>query len=139
MRSHFYRRLKILWSIRTHFTSPGHGQVKVNLFQRSRVTRWLHYLVSFWPITATKICPIAFKFTQITSKFCQILNEPFQNGQSFLTVCQSGEISPNLVTLQWRKGHQMLNCLSAINFVKLNKIYRQYKVARNNIKNKQRL
>ena len=87
-----------------------------------------------------KICPIEYKiFSQITSKFCQIINEPFQYGQSFLTVCQSGEISPNRVTLQWRKGHQMLNCLSAINFVKLNKIYRQYKVARNNIKNKQRL
>ena len=47
-----------------------------------------------------KICPIEYKiFSQITSKFCQIINEPFQYGQSFLTVCQSGEISPNLVTL----------------------------------------
>ena len=39
------------------------------------------------------------KFAEIISKFCQILNEAFQNGQSFLTACQSGEISPNLVTL----------------------------------------
>ena len=28
-----------------------------------------------------------------------IVNEPFQNGQSFIRSHQSGEISPNLVTL----------------------------------------
>ena len=39
------------------------------------------------------------KFANKISKLCQILNELFQNGQSFLTLCQSGEISPNLVTL----------------------------------------
>ena len=31
---------------------------------------------------------------------CQILNERFQNGQSSLTVCQSGEYLPNLVSLK---------------------------------------
>ena len=34
-----------------------------------------------------------------STNFSQILNEPFQNGPSFVMVCQSGEISPNLVTL----------------------------------------
>ena len=38
-------------------------------------------------------------FVKSISKFCQILKESFQNGQMFLTVCQSGEISLNLVTL----------------------------------------
>ena len=37
------------------------------------------------------------KFAKVSSKFCQILNEPIQNGQSFLTMYQ---ISPNLVTLK---------------------------------------
>ena len=39
------------------------------------------------------------KFTKVSSKFCQMVNEPFQKGQYFLTSCQSGEISQNLVTL----------------------------------------
>ena len=33
------------------------------------------------------------------SIFCQILNKHFKNGQSFYTVCQSGKILPDLVTL----------------------------------------
>ena len=37
--------------------------------------------------------------TKKSSIFYQILNEPFQNGQSFVTFYQRGEISPNLVTL----------------------------------------
>ena len=35
----------------------------------------------------------------MSSKFWQILNEHFQNGQNVLTLCQSGEILPKLVTL----------------------------------------
>ena len=46
-----------------------------------------------------KIAQLHIEFAQNISKFCQIPNEPFQNGQSFVTVCQSGEILPNLVTL----------------------------------------
>ena len=48
------------------------------------------------------------KFAQIISKFCQILNAAFRNGQSFLTVCQSGEISPNVVTL-WPSAEWMMD------------------------------
>ena len=63
-------------------------------------TRWLDYFFHFWLFTPMKICPIAVHiFDKISSKFCQILNEHFQNGQSVLTLCQIGEISPNLVTL----------------------------------------
>ena len=39
-------------------------------------------------------------------KIWQILNEHFQNGQSVITLCQSGEISPNLVTLTDSEGFQ---------------------------------
>ena len=44
-------------------------------------------------------CPIASKLAQVSSKLWQILFEPFQNGQSFLMLCKTGEILPNLVTL----------------------------------------
>ena len=40
------------------------------------------------------------KFAKIGSKFEQILNEHYQNGQSVLKLCQSDEFSPNLVTLE---------------------------------------
>ena len=52
------------------------------------------------------------EFANASQKVCQILNELFQNGQSFLTLCHLGEISTNLVTLvthqptdaaNWRK------------------------------------
>ena len=36
---------------------------------------------------------------KVSSKFCQIAIESFQNGQSFITSQQRGEISPNLATL----------------------------------------
>ena len=39
------------------------------------------------------------KFAKVSAKFCKIEDKLFQNGQSFITACQSGEISPNLVTL----------------------------------------
>ena len=41
-----------------------------------------------------------FKIAKISSKFWQILNEHFQNCQSVLTLCQSGKILPNTVTLE---------------------------------------
>ena len=44
-------------------------------------------------------CQLHNKFAKISSKFCLILNDHFQNDQNVLTLCQRGEISPNLVTL----------------------------------------
>ena len=38
-------------------------------------------------------------YVKVSSKCCQIVNEPFFNCQSVKTSYQSGEISPNLVTL----------------------------------------
>ena len=39
------------------------------------------------------------KFTKASNNFCQILNKPSENRQRHFSLCQSGEISPNLVTL----------------------------------------
>ena len=44
-------------------------------------------------------CQLHNKFAKISSKFCLILNDHFQN---VLTLCQRGKISPNLVTLLLR-------------------------------------
>ena len=52
-----------------------------------------------------KICKKHLKFTKVSLNFCQILNKPLQNDQSFLTSCLSGEISPNLVTLPTSKKY----------------------------------
>ena len=51
-------------------------------------------MLSFWRFTSMKICPTAYK---ICPNHLDIL--PNTEWPKFLTVCQSGEISPNLVTL----------------------------------------
>ena len=45
------------------------------------------------------------KFIKVGTNFWQILNKPFQNSTRLSEFCQSGEISPNLVTLLilWNK------------------------------------
>ena len=43
-----------------------------------------------------------FNFAKVGSKICQTLNIPSTIWQRFIKFCQSGEISPNLVTLQPR-------------------------------------
>ena len=63
------------------------------------VTRLLDYLFNIWAFKKLKIAPKHIKFAKLSSKCFQIQNELVQNGQSFLTFCQSGEILPNLVTL----------------------------------------
>ena len=52
-----------------------------------------------WPSGTLNICPKPFKICQSRLKFAHIVNERFQNGPSLITLRQSGEISPNLVTL----------------------------------------
>ena len=57
---------------------------------------------------------------KIHSKLCQILQECFQNGQSVLTVCLSGENSPNLVTLPTTSTSHLsvinTNCQLVVNY-----------------------
>ena len=63
--------------------------------QTSSVTRLLNYLLNIWPFTIIKFCPIALKFTNLSS----LLNKLSKNCQRILKKFQSGEISPNLVPL----------------------------------------
>ena len=56
------------------------------------------------------ICPFATrklaqkwnKFAKVSLLFCQIRNKPSKICQRPVKYCQSGEISPHLVTLNWR-------------------------------------
>ena len=64
--------------------------------RRLSVTRGLDYLLNIWLFTSVKINPIALKNCLSRLKICQLL----QNGLRLWKYCQSGEISPNLVTLR---------------------------------------
>ena len=59
------------------------------------VTRNLGYLLSFWPFTAIIFAQWDLKFAKIISKFGPILNEPFQNGQSFFNGVPKWKIFDN--------------------------------------------
>ena len=58
-------------------------------WNRSSVTMWLVKFL-FWPFPTLKIYPIA---------FCQMLNLPSKIAQGFYLYARSGDISPNLITL----------------------------------------
>ena len=53
---------------------------------------WLYYLHNIWPLTKIKFAQSIIFYTKVGKIFCQTPNKPSNN-------CQSGEISPNLVTL----------------------------------------
>ena len=63
------------------------------------VTRWLDFLYKIWPFVTKKICPVAYKIGQSRLKIVPILNKPSKSYQRHVRFHQSGEISPNLVTL----------------------------------------
>ena len=63
---------------------------------RRSVTRWINYLFNIWSFG--KLAQWHEILAMVGSKH-GTQNERFQNGQSSLTVSQSGEISPKLVTL----------------------------------------
>ena len=84
------------------------------------VTRRLECLLIILPFKTMKVCPITCKIAKFSSKLMQILNKCFQNGQSVLTVCQSGEISLNLVTLNaWCKGGLRINLKTNYNLCRV--------------------
>ena len=68
-------------------------------FYLNSVTRWLHYLLNFCPITTMKIIPFTNQFAQAVSKFCPWLNKPSNKCQWPFKCCQSVKISTNLVTM----------------------------------------
>ena len=63
------------------------------------VTRWLDYFFNFRLFTTMKVCHFDEMFAKVGFQFCQILNKTSKDSQKVLNFCQSGEISPNLVTL----------------------------------------
>ena len=63
------------------------------------MTRLLDFYVIFGHLQHRKIAQKHIKFAKVRSKCFQIPSKLFQNGQSCLTLCQSGKILPNLVTL----------------------------------------
>ena len=67
-------------------------KIPVSRFRRS-VTRWQDYLFNIWPFKTKK------KFAKVDSKFCPIKSQVTLKLSTTFITCQSGEISPNLVTL----------------------------------------
>ena len=65
----------------------------------SSVARWLEYLSKIWQFRARKFCPNS--INNFAKVGCTLSNTKyfFQISKDFLTFCQSGKISPNLVTL----------------------------------------
>ena len=54
---------------------------------------------NIWSFTTGKSWPKHDIFAKVGPKFCQSLNNPLTIWQIFINFCQSGEMSPNLVTL----------------------------------------
>ena len=75
--------------------------VKLTTFQPppTTVTRLLDYLQNIWTFPTLKFDQWQIKLAKLSSKFSQILITHFQNSNSFLMLCQRGQILPNLVTL----------------------------------------
>ena len=69
------------------------------------MTRWLDYISTFGHLHQRKFAQWHTKLAKVGLKFCQILNEPSKNCPRLWRYCQSGEISPNLVTLSKLVSH----------------------------------
>ena len=96
------------------------GLIRKSLFQLLKhCDQMATFLSNIWQFTTVRIYPKAWKFAKSDSKFCQIVYESSQNGQSFLTSWQSGKISSNLVALCSKyvrniKAQQLTTAASAI-------------------------
>ena len=64
------------------------------------MTRRLDFLSIFGPLQHWIFAQQHKKMTKVGSQFCQILNKVSRNCRTPIIFCQSGEISPNLVTLK---------------------------------------
>ena len=63
------------------------------------VTRWLDYFPTFGHLQQWTFAQLCNKFAKVGSTFCRIRNKPLKICQRLFQFCQSGKISPNLVTL----------------------------------------
>ena len=62
------------------------------------VTSWLAYFSIFGRLQQWKLAQSYHKFAKVGSVLCQIWTKPSNFFQWLVNFCQSGEISPNLVT-----------------------------------------
>ena len=62
------------------------------------MTQWLDYVSLFGHLQQRKLTQLCNKFDKVGSTICQVRNKLLQIGQRLRKFCQSGEISPNLVT-----------------------------------------
>ena len=63
------------------------------------VTRWLDYFFNIWTFTSMKVSGKGYNVCQSRLHILPNFNNPSLIAQRLLNCCQSGEISPNLVTL----------------------------------------
>ena len=70
------------------------------------VTRWLDYLLNIWPFTTLKNSSITKTFAKVGTNFCLILMN--LKIIKYYIFCQSGEISPNLVTLNCQSMYAII-------------------------------
>ena len=104
-----YSQSKRSWIV---FLPMGWG---MKLF--SSVNRWVYYFSIFAHLHEWKFAERHTKFV----KLCEILNELLKNCRKLFRFCQSGEISPNLVTLlfSWKSRNvpkaQIISCCKPTN------------------------
>ena len=85
---------------RDFFVLERFFHLKIEMYDQRSVTRMLDYLQNIWPFRTLKFAQWHLKFVKVSWKFCKIIIKLLgTKWPKFLTLCQSGEISPNLVTL----------------------------------------
>ena len=66
---------------------------------KSSVTRWLYYFSISGHLQQWELVQLCHKIAKVGSALCQMRNKLSKICQRLVNVCQSGKISPNLVTL----------------------------------------
>ena len=85
-----------------YFTVINPPPFSIYLFQRDQMVR---LFFNIWPFATLKISPKCHKFAEVGSVFCQIGNKLSKICQRLVNFCQSGKISPNLITLIYFNGY----------------------------------
>ena len=82
---------RLLYLYLFYFISPSLASA-----QYDQIARLFIYSLGIYNIQNV---PKIIEYANASQKVCQLFDELFQNGHSFLPLCHFGEISPNLVTL----------------------------------------
>ena len=85
------------WALKKHHLA--HWNNCTPRQHEASVTRSQNVYSIFGHLQQYKLAQKHTEASKVGSKFCEILIKPSKDCQIFLTFCQSGEISPNLVTL----------------------------------------